>query len=214
MSATPLRVLLVDDHVLFRQGLAALLARETDIEVVGHAANGLEALTKINLLHPHMVILDLEMPLLNGLDTLRRARSDYPTLRVLCLSAYAQLQKVSMALKAGALGYLLKDCAVDEVIKALRTIASGRVYISPELATALVVNQHLLQHDYLPGATLSPRERQILQLLVVGHTTRKIAESLHISCKTVSTHREHIMAKLNVNGIAQLTRYALREGLL
>ncbi|MGF6097586.1 response regulator [Pseudomonas sp. 18175] len=214
MSGGPLRILLVDDHQLFRQGLMALLGQERDMSIVGQAGDGLQALSQIDQQQPELVILDLEMPQLNGLDTLSRARLKSPNLRVLCLSAHGDLRKISQALEAGACGYLLKECACDELLKAVRTVASGRVYLSPDVATAMAVNRHPSQRNGLAGAPLSPREKQILQLLVDGCTTRAIAECMHISSKTVSTHREHIMAKLNLKGIAQLTRYALREGLI
>jgi DNA-binding NarL/FixJ family response regulator len=216
MSTGPLKILLVDDHILFRQGLAALLVREHDLHIIGQAANGLEALALIAPQPPDLVIIDLEMPLLNGIDTIARARQRAPALQFLCVSAHGEQRRISAALDAGASGYLLKDCAVDELVKAVRTVAQGRSYLSPEIATAMVLSQRLTnaQHSAPAGARLSPRERQILQLLVDGLTTRAIADSMHISCKTVSTHREHIMSKLNLKGIAQLTRYALREGWL
>jgi DNA-binding NarL/FixJ family response regulator len=214
VSGAPLRVLLVDDHQLFRQGLAALLAAEADMHVVGQAENGLQALSQIDLLRPELVVLDMEMPLLNGIDTLLRARQAYPAVRCLCVSAHGELRKIALALESGACGYLLKDCAAEELLKALRSVAGGRIYLSPEVATEMVAHQHPSQRTGVAGAPLSPREKQILQLLVEGCTTRAIAERMHISSKTVSTHREHIMSKLNVKGIAQLTRYALREGLV
>ncbi|WP_095107922.1 response regulator transcription factor [Pseudomonas sp. Irchel 3E20] len=216
MPDAPLDILLVDDHRLFRQGLAVLLGREPDMQVTGLAANGLEALALLAQAQPGLVILDLEMPLLNGIDTLLRAHQRHPGLRFLCVSAHREQWRISAALDAGALGYLLKDCAVEELVKAVRTVAQGRAYLSPEIATEMVLSQRLAkaQQGAAPGANLSPRERQILQLLVEGLTTRAIAERMHISSKTVSTHREHIMSKLEIKGIAQLTRFALREGWL
>ncbi|MEB0046822.1 MULTISPECIES: response regulator transcription factor [unclassified Pseudomonas] len=216
MSPAPLKILLVDDHSLFRQGLAALLLSEHDLRIVGQAANGLEALALIAPQPPDLMIIDLEMPLLNGIDTITRAHKLVPALRFLCVSAHGEQRRISAALDAGASGYLLKDCAADELVKAVRTVAQGRGYLSPEIATAMVLSQRLT-HTKTPAcaaASLSPRERQILQLLVEGLTTRAIADCMHISGKTVSTHREHIMSKLNLKGIAQLTRYALREGWL
>jgi DNA-binding NarL/FixJ family response regulator len=207
-------VLLVDDHQLFRQGLAALLGAEADMDVVGHAENGLQALAQMDVLRPELVVLDMEMPQLNGIDTLVRARQAYPDLRFLCVSAHGELRKIAQALESGASGYLLKECAADELLKALRIVAGGRIYLSPEVATDMVAQQHPSLRNGLAGAPLSPREKQILLLLVEGCTTRVIAERMHISSKTVSTHREHIMGKLNLKGIAQLTRYALREGLI
>ncbi len=208
------KILLVDDHQLFRQGMVALLSRERDLSIVGQAQNGVQALAQIELQQPQLMILDLEMPLLSGLDTLSRARLKYPDLRVLCLSAHGELRRISQALESGACGYLLKECAYEELVKAVRAIAGGRAYLSPDVATAMAIGRHASQRNGLAGAPLSPREKQILQLLVEGCTTRAIAERMHISSKTVSTHREHIMAKLNLKGIAQLTRYALREGLI
>jgi DNA-binding NarL/FixJ family response regulator len=209
------RVLLADDHTLFREGLAALLEREADMTVIGQAGDGMEALRMAQALLPDVIALDLGMPVLNGIDALCRIVPDVPSARVLCLSAHGEQRMIAAALDAGALGYLLKDCACDDLGKAIRTVAGGRSYLSPEVATAMVASLRCARHhgSIEPSAKLSTRERQILQLLVEGHSTREIAERLHISGKTVGTHREHIMAKLQVKGIAQLTRYAIREDL-
>jgi DNA-binding NarL/FixJ family response regulator len=214
MTPSPMNILLADDHVLFRQGLAALLSKDPGLKIVGHAANGLEALALIAEQPVDLVIIDLEMPLLNGIDTMLRAQRKAPAPRFLCVSAHGEQRRVSAALDAGASGYLLKDCAVDELLKAVQAVAQGKFYLSPEIATAMVISQRSnpARQSGGEGPPLSPRERQILQLLVEGLTTRDIAERMHISSKTVSTHREHIMRKLGIKGIAQLTRYALREG--
>ncbi|GAB3480105.1 response regulator [Azotobacter salinestris] len=210
----PVRILLVDDHTLFREALAILLARETDLDVVGQAANGEQALALVRQLAPDIMLLDLEMPVLNGLDTLARLpRAGSP--RVLCVSAHSEQRRIQAALAAGAAGYIIKDCARDELSKAIRIVASGGAYLSQDLATSLIFQQRELSAGSCraPAELLSLRERQILQLMVEGLSSRQIAEGLHISIKTVNTHREHIMAKLKVKGIAQLTRYVLREGL-
>lgn len=214
MTPSPMNILLADDHVLFRQGLAALLSKEPGLKIVGHAANGLEALALIAEQPVDLVIIDLEMPLLNGIDTMLRAQRKALAPRFLCVSAHGEQRRVSAALDAGASGYLLKDCAVDELLKAVQAVVQGKFYLSPEIATAMVISQRSnpARQSGGEGPPLSPRERQILQLLVEGLTTRDIAERMHISSKTVSTHREHIMRKLGIKGIAQLTRYALREG--
>lgn len=211
----PIRVLLVDDHRLFREGLAALLSKESDMEVVGQAADGMEALRMTDGLRPDVVALDLGMPALNGIDAIGRILPLSSSVRVLCVSAHGEQRMIAAALDAGALGYLLKDCAYEELGKAIRTVAGGHSYLSAAVATATLASLRSARSHGTPapGAALSARERHILQLLVEGHSTREIAEQLHISTKTVGTHREHIMSKLQVKGIAQLTRYAIREGL-
>lgn len=208
-----LKIMLVDSQALFRQGLAALLSRHEELQVIAQAADGENALAAMARQAPDLVIIDPEIPRLNGIDTLLRARQRYPTVRFLCLSPHSEQYRVNAALDAGAAGYLLKDCEFEECITAILKVARGQVYLSPEIATAMALSQRSAGSTCANPA-LSHRERQVLQLLAEGLSTRDIAERLHISGKTVSTHREHIMNKLNLKGIAQLTRYAVRQGWL
>lgn len=211
-----LRILLIDPHALFRQGLAALLSARQDLQVIGQAADAEQALLALASASPDLVIIDPQMPGLNGIDLLTRALHRFPDTRFLCLCAHGERYRVNAALDAGAAGYLLKECGIDECLKAIDKIARGQVYLCAEVATTLALSQRSMANSGLrgPKAVLSQRELQVLQLLAEGLSTREIAERLFISAKTVSTHREHIMQKLKLKGIAQLTRYALSEGWL
>jgi DNA-binding NarL/FixJ family response regulator len=210
------RVLLADDHRIVREGLLALLAKEGDLEIVGEAADGREAVALARQLQPHVVVMDIAMPSLNGLEATRLIHTEQPGVRVLVLSMHADPRFAAEALHAGATGYLLKDCAHAELAEAVRTVAAGRVYFSASMTGVVVGNLG----RQAPGAKssaftlLTARERQILQLLAEGKGTKEIGNLLQISAKTVETHRTHIMSKLGLYTIAELTRYAVREGLL
>ncbi len=207
------RVLLVDDHKILRQGLRTLLERETDIQIVGEADNGRSSVKLSGELAPDVVIMDVAMPDLNGIDATRRIAEAEPRTRVLALSMHSDGRYVKGMLQAGARGYILKDCAAEELTHAIRTVMAGQVYVSPGV-TGAIVNDYVRQLSAADGpATLTRREREVLQLLAEGGSTANIAAGLHLSVKTIETHRKRIMDKLGLRSIAELTKYAIREGI-
>lgn len=209
------RVLLVDDHKMMREGLCALLAGETDIDVVGEAADGRTALDLVRTLHPDVVVMDVGMPELNGVDATRRIRTEFERVKVVALSTHADKRYVQHMLEAGACGYVLKIAAHDELLRAVRAASLGRTYLSPEVAGSVVERSTYTQARGEPSAysSLGPREREVLQLVAEGRTSGETAKRMHISIKTVETHRRNITQKLGLHGTAELTKYAIREGL-
>lgn len=210
-----IRVALADDHGLMRAGLCALLSREPDLEVVGTASDGAEAVRLARELRPDVFVTDVSMPGLNGVDAIRRIHAEEPGVRMLCLSMHDTSRMVLAALDAGARGYVLKEGPGEELGLAIRKVMANQVYLSPELV-GVVVDEMRHRHQRpreLPGDALTPRERELVQLLSEGYSTADAAERLHVSVKTVATHREHVMHKLHLHSVAELTRYALREGL-
>ena len=210
------RILLADDHALVRQGIRSLLAGIADFEVVGETANGREALKLIRALTPDIVLMDISMPELNGLDATAHALRAQPHLKVIILSMHATEAYVLEALRAGAAGYLLKDAEAAELERAIRTVARGERYLTPS------VSHHVIERfmraergEQLSGAeVLTPRQREVLQLIAEGRSTREIAERLHLSVKTIETHRAQLMQRLEIFDVAGLTRHALRIGLI
>jgi DNA-binding NarL/FixJ family response regulator len=207
------RVLLADDHKILRQGLRTLLEREKDIQIVGEADNGRSSVKLTGELAPDVVIMDVAMPDLNGIDATRRITQADPRTRVLALSMHSDGRYVRGMLQAGARGYILKDCAAEELTHAIRTVMAGQVYVSPGVMDT-IVNAYVRQLT-AAGAptTLTRREREVLQLLAEGGSTANIAAGLHLSVKTIETHRKRIMDKLDLRSIAELTKYAIREGI-
>jgi two-component system response regulator NreC len=210
-----IRVIIADDHQIVRQGLRILLEREPDLEVVAEAEDGRLTVRLVRELHPDLVIMDVAMPDLNGIEATRQIILEWPKVKVIALSMYADKRFVVNMLKAGASGYLLKDCAFEELIRAIRVVLAQKTYLSPGV-TDIVVK------DYMKGtpptapsvfSVLTPREREVLQLMSEGKSTNMIADCLHVSVKTIETHRQQVMQKLNLRSIAELTKYAIREGL-
>jgi len=210
------RVVLADDHKVMREGLAALIERNhPDIQVVGQAATGRLAVELAVKLAPDVVVMDICMADLNGIEATRQITRDAPAVKVIALSMRSERQFVTRMLSAGAAGYVLKDAGSEEVAGAIRTVAAGKVYLSPVVST-LVVKDYvrcLQAGDLASVPVLTPREREVLQLLAEGRSTREIAGELHVSVKTVETHRRDTMKKLGLHSVAQLTKYAVREGL-
>lgn len=210
------RIVLADDHRIVREGLRALLSAEAGFEVVGVAEDGLGAVALARRLAPEVVVVDVNMPGLNGIETVRRLRHEAPAARVLCLSAHDEQRLVLAMIEAGAAGYALKDTSFDELAGAIRSVLAGRVHVSPSLV-GIFVEQYRAsaggQAVRSVATPLTPRERELVQLFSEGYSTQDIAERLHLSAKTVATHRENIQHKLHIGGIAEMTRYALREGL-
>jgi len=211
-----IRVVLADDHRMMRDGLRALLARESEFDIVGLAEDGHGAVKLARELRPDVVVTDLAMPGLNGVEAIRRIRAEDANVRVLCLSMHSESQMVLAVLDAGASGYVVKDGSFEELTLAIRKVMANQIYLSADLV-GIVVNE-VRSRGVAPGpkyqpTQLTPREREIVQLLSEGYSTQQIANRLHVSGKTVATHRENILRKLKLDGIAALTRYALREGL-
>lgn len=207
------RVLLVDDHQMVRAGLRLLVEREPGFSVVGESGDGEAAVAAASAADPDVVVMDVTMPGLNGIDATRAVLDAVPHTRVLCLSVHGERDIVAAAFAAGATGYLPKECAADELVEAIRVVGGRRTYLSPAVAGPVVQDYvgRLAQAHERPS--LSARERQVLQLIAEGHSTRDIAARLYVSPKTVATHREHIKAKLGLGTVAELTKYAIRCGL-
>ena len=214
-----IRVLVVDDHAVLRAGLRLLLNAQPDMEAVGEAGDGAEALRQCELLRPDVVLLDRSMPGIGGLDVLRRVKRVMPTTHVLVLSMHDDESYLREALRAGASGYTLKKAADTELISAIRAVVRGEVFLHPSLTKVLVGDllergagrQEHVESDY---DALSEREREVLRLVALGHTSQHIADTLFISLKTVETYKARAMTKLGLKNRAELVRFALRHGLL
>jgi DNA-binding NarL/FixJ family response regulator len=213
-----IRVLLVDDHTLVRQGLKVLLDAEPDIRVVGEADTGRQAVEMAKRLRPEVVIMDIAMPSLNGLEATRQILKAVPEARVLILSSYSEDEYVRQLTQAGAIGYLLKHTAATELIKAIHEARHGRTYFSPAISKKLLDSyQAAFRNGALPrrqGRPLSGREAEVLQLIAEGKPNKLIAAELAISIKTVEKHRQQVMNKLNIHDVAGLTRYAISRGII
>lgn len=210
-----LRVVLADDHTLVRVGLKMLLESMPDIEVVGEASNGVCLIALVEQLQPDLVLMDIAMPMLNGLEATARLLQAWPALRVLILSMHQNEEYVRQALRHGASGYLLKDAAPAELELAISAIRNGETWLSPALTRGLLTEyvQHLRGQEP-PRGQLTPRQREVLQLVAHGQSTKEIARSLGLSVKTVDTHRSQLMKQLDIHDVAGLVRYALRTGLI
>jgi DNA-binding NarL/FixJ family response regulator len=211
----PIRILLADDHAIVRHGLSQSIQREKDMEVIGQAENGISTVEMVREISPDIVIMDISMPDLNGMEATREIKRDFPEVRVIGLSMHSAKKFITEMFKAGASAYLLKDCKFEELAEAIRTVMSGKSYISPEISKE-VVESYIKTADQEQSSvfsTLSKREREVLQLLAEGQTTKQIGLKLHISPKTVEAHRLRVMDKLDIDNVAQLTKYAIQEGL-
>ena len=210
-----IRVLLGDDHRIMREGLRSLLEKEPDIELVGEAEDGRSTLELASRLKPQVVVMDISMPDLNGIDATRKLLEKLPSVKVLALSMHTDQRFIEGMLRAGATGYLPKDCASEELVRAIRTVLSNQTYLSPSIAD-VVRRDYLSQRreaDISVSGVLTEREREVLQLMAEGKNTKEIASRLQVSVKTIETFRQHIMQKLNLHSLAELTKYAIREGL-
>lgn len=208
------RIIIANHHQMLRQGLRVLLEREPDMEVVAEAEDGLETISLVRKFTPHVVIMDVKLPSLNGIDTSRQILTEHAEIKVIALSMHADRHFILNMLKAGAHGYLHTDCPFEELAQAIRFVMSHKTYLS--LAVTEVVVQDYMQRigpDQTGFSNLTPREREVLLLVVEGKSTKQIAELMHLSIKTAETHRQKIMHKLGMHSVADLTRFALREGL-
>jgi two-component system response regulator NreC len=209
------RVLIADDHKIVREGLRSMLEKEPWIEVVGEAEEGRMTLRLAQELTPDIIIMDLAMPNLNGIEATRQIVAEFPKIKVIALSMHSDRRFVLNMFKAGAKGYMIKDCAFKDLAHAIRVVVANQTYMSNEIAD-IVLKGYLASAAFEKSSAfelLSPREREVLQLLAEGKTSSQIAETLHVSVKTIETHRAQLMAKLEVKSIAELTKYAIREGL-
>ena len=210
-----IKILLVDDHKIMRDGLRSLLGSQPGMQVIAEAVNGREAMRLALDKRPDVVIMDIDMPDLGGIETTRQMCAALPEVKVIGLSIHSEKHYVVNMLRAGASGFLSKDCPFDELAQAIKTVVANRTYLSPKIAEAMI-------EDYMRGvpltessafSVLTPREREVLQLIAEGWSTKEIASHLNVSAKTVDTHRRQIMDKLELHSIADLTKYAIQEGL-
>ena len=210
-----IKVLIADDHKIVRDGLRSLLDEQPDLEVVAEAENGQTAVRLARERKPDLVIMDINMPDLNGVEATRQMVAALPEVKVVALSMHSHRRLVLGMFRAGAAGYLLKDCAFEELTRAIEAVAGNQLYLSPSIARPVIEEyvRRISQAESGSPAVLTPREREVLQLLAEGWSTKKIASHLHVSVKTVETHRRQIMEKLDIHTIAELTKYAIREGL-
>ena len=211
-----IRILVADDHKIMREGLRALLEGQKDMQVVGEAENGMSAVRMTRDLVPDVVIMDIAMPDLNGIGATKKIRSDLPDVKIIALSMHSDRRFIAEMFRSGASGYLLKDYSFEELVTAIRVVVANRIYLSPSIA-GIVIEDYVrqLQKDENTDVTgiLSDREIEVLQLIAEGRSTKEIAACLHVSGKTVETHRRQIMEKLKVYSVAELTKYAIQQGL-
>ena len=214
-STKQIRILLVDDQKITREGLGALLEQYPDLHVVGEAASGAEGIRLAQELQPEVVVMDVAMPEMSGIEATKRIISLLPQAKIVALSMHADGQYILEMLRAGASGYLLKDCAQEDLAQAIRAVNAKLTFFSPGSADSVIedyVSKHVGEKAAAPHA-LTPREREVLKLLAEGSNTKQIAQTLSVSVKTVEAHRQHIMDKLEVHSLAELTKYAIREGI-
>ncbi|MCB1905172.1 MAG: response regulator transcription factor [Gammaproteobacteria bacterium] len=208
------RILVVDDHKIVREGLRSLIEDDGSHEVVGEASNGREALKLARQLNPDLVIMDVAMNEMNGIDATRQLTRTMPEVKVLVLSMHSDSRYVKQMLEAGAMGYLVKENAFEEIAAALCSVLAGRLYVSPQASGSILQDIALGQlQEGEEGSPLTAREKETLQMIAEGHSTAEIAERLFVSVKTVETHRKKIMDKLDLRSVAELTKYAIREGI-
>jgi len=211
-SKKKIRILLADDHTMVRQGFRMILSAQPDMEIVGEAGNGREAVEQAELLQPDLVVMDVAMPELNGIEATRRIAASSPRTRVLALSMYKDSVYVREILRAGARGFLLKDAIDRDLLAAVRAVAAGEGYLSPAVSEAVLSDYR--KHVTDPLDLLSSREREVLQLIAEGKTNKEIATGLNLSVYTVDAHRGRIMEKLNLHSVGELVRFAVRKGLV
>ncbi|MCJ7520650.1 MAG: response regulator transcription factor [Dehalococcoidia bacterium] len=212
-----IKVLIVDDHAIVRDGICSLLALAGDIEVVGEAANGMEGLEKVGELLPDVVLMDMAMPVMGGLEAIRRIRKEFAGVKILALTQYDDKEHVFPAIQAGATGFVSKTAASSELAHGIRAVSAGESYLSPSIARLFVEDYQsvaLTEANNDPYEQLTDREREMLKLVVEGYKTRQIAELLNITPKTVEGHKTNLMKKLGIHSNLDLVKYALRRGII
>lgn len=209
-----IRVVIADDHRIVREGIRILLDNESGIEVIAEADNGRNAVQIASEMNPDVVVMDITMPDLNGIEATRQILINNPGIKILALSMHSDRRFIAGIIGAGALGYLLKDCSREELILAIRSVASNHIFMSPQIA-GIVVEDYIgqLQTNESGSPMLTEREREVLQLIAEGNTINQMSAKLCLSIKTVDSHRRRIMEKLDLHSIAELTKYAIREGM-
>jgi len=210
-----IKILLADDHKITRDGLKALLENQQNMIVIGEAENGRQAVRLASELAPDVIVMDINMPELNGIEATRQIIAELPNTKIIALSMYSDKRYVVGMLKADVSGYLLKNCAFDELVSAISAVVANQNYMSQKIADTVMKDYAniLESSDASPASTLTAREREVLQLIAEGLKTKDIAARIHVSVKTVETHRQQVMRKLNAKSVAELTKIALREGL-
>ncbi|MEE9402467.1 MAG: response regulator transcription factor [Desulfobacteria bacterium] len=210
-----IRILLADDHRIMREGLRSLIENEPDMKVVAEAGDGRTTVRLAEELSPDVAVIDITMPELNGIEASSQIIARAPHIKVLALSMHSDEHFVTGMLRAGASGYLLKDCAAEELCRAIRSLVANETHLSPKIASIVIEDYRRGLSETRParGKQLTPREREVLQLVAEGETSKKIAAQLHVSVKTVDAHRQQIMDKLDIRSVAGLTKYAIRKGI-
>ena len=210
------RILVADNHGILRQGIQSLIEKHSDMEVVGQAENGLEAVELTRQLQPDVVLMDVTMPVLNGIEATRQIKNELPEVKVLALSVHAKREFVLDMVKAGASGYMLKECVLDDLIRAINTVVAGHSYLSPQIASIVlegITDDSIFSAGDRLSKTLTSRERQVLRLLAEGTSAKQVASQLDLNVKTIEASRRQIMEKANVDNLVDLTKYAIRQGL-
>jgi DNA-binding NarL/FixJ family response regulator len=208
------RILLADDHMIIRQGLRSLINRQDSMEVVAEADDGRQAVQLAQEVKPDIVVMDISMPNLNGMEATRQILRDNPDVKIIALSMHADSEYITQMTEAGAAGYMLKDCAFEKLVDAIRTVLANRRFLSPRAAAVMAASntRNMSPQAAAAANTLTPREREVLQLIAEGKSTKQAAADLHVSVKTIETHRHNIMEKLGMHSVAELTKYAIRQG--
>lgn len=211
----PIKIIIADDHRLFREGLVNLLSDSKDIEILAQAENGADVIVKAKELNPDVIIMDIGMPVLNGVEATGKLLKELPAIKVIALSMHSDKQYIKGMLEAGASGYLFKNCAYDELIEAIHTVNAGKKYLSDKI-TEIMIQDYLGKEESMPetDSELTERESEILKLIAEGVSTSEISELLFVSVKTIGTHKQHLLEKLNLKTSTDLVKYAIKKGII